>query len=430
MSTQHDPPKYVHVWSTAMTLLLGVGMGAVGVYCWMSKPDSGGVTATSIKLPTAKKPSPVPISPPTTGDDQVWHVKPGMDIQQALDAAAADQNRKVVRVHAGEYRPPLHAQALIFFNARHDGITLEADGDVTLTAQNPDVADPAVSSFPAVVNHVVYFGDGITRKTIFRGFRITGAKNYLTFNDTPRIETAPAVPPLSGRQWTYYADGGGIKIWGRSSPWIDQVVIEDCYTFPCAGAISIDNRGHLKEVPLITNSIFRNNRSQWTGAAIDLFGPGNSGEIRNCLFLGNIANRGYYTEVPAPKFHDQNGSGALTVFPKSIVIVDQCTFTGNYNGVDDESDGSIFSNCIFWKNDRHGGVIAGKRYELDIRDGRNVTNCWLGGNEVLDLRASISPNRNVLNAPDPEFDDAYRPHRAEYKDVGYRPVVPAGGHKQ
>src|SRR5262249_42780814 len=161
-------------------LLFGAVLGAAAVYFWMPKSDSGRTTATTIKSPTVKKPSPVPVSPPTADDAQIWHVKPGMDIQQALDAAAEDPRRKVVRVHAGEYRPTQHAQAMIFFNARHDGITLEADGEVTLTAQNPDVADATVSSFPAVVNHVVYFGDGITRQTIFRGFRIMGAKNYLS----------------------------------------------------------------------------------------------------------------------------------------------------------------------------------------------------------------------------------------------------------
>jgi hypothetical protein len=200
------------------------------------------------------------------------------------------------------------------------------------------------------------------------------------------------------------------------------VEIYDSYTFPCAGAISIDNRGHLEEVPLITNSIFRNNRSQWTGSAIDMFGAGNAGEIRNCLFVGNVANRGYYTETPPPKFHDQNGSGALTIFPGSTVIVDHCTFTGNYNGVDDESIGSIYTNCIFWKNDARGGVAPGKRYELDIRDASNVNNCWFGGSEVIDLRGTIPTAGNTFDAPDPDFDEAYRPRCAKYADVGYRPV--------
>src|SRR5688572_28411436 len=91
-----------------------------------------------------------------------YHVYPNGRIQEALEAAAKDPSKKTVYVHAGTYRPAARGQALIWFNARHDGITLEAVGDVTLTAANPDVADQQAPSYPAVVNHVVYFGDGIS----------------------------------------------------------------------------------------------------------------------------------------------------------------------------------------------------------------------------------------------------------------------------
>ena len=123
-----------------------------------------------------------------------------MEIQDALEAAATDPVHKFVRVHAGVYCPRQHAQAMIYFNARHDGITLEADGEVILTASNSEIADPKVMSFPAVVNHVVYFGDGVTRKTVIRGFKITGSKNFLTFSETPRIEAAAALPSLSRKK--------------------------------------------------------------------------------------------------------------------------------------------------------------------------------------------------------------------------------------
>jgi len=66
-----------------------------------------------------------------------YHVYPGGRIQDALEAAAKDAVNKVVYVHAGTYRPAAKAQALIWFNARHDGITLEAVGEVILTAANP-----------------------------------------------------------------------------------------------------------------------------------------------------------------------------------------------------------------------------------------------------------------------------------------------------
>ncbi len=71
------------------------------------------------------------------GTVEAHDVGPGDDIQAALNRAAADPVRKLVRVHAGTYRPRQHGQAFIWLNAQHDGITLEAAGEVFLTAANP-----------------------------------------------------------------------------------------------------------------------------------------------------------------------------------------------------------------------------------------------------------------------------------------------------
>src|ERR1041384_6894886 len=100
-----------------------------------------------------------------------YHVFPGDNIQEALEQAAASNETKVVKVHAGEYRPKNRGQALIWFNRIHDGIRLEAEGAVTLTAANPQLAAPSDPGFPAVVNHVVYFGHGISSNTLLKGFR-------------------------------------------------------------------------------------------------------------------------------------------------------------------------------------------------------------------------------------------------------------------
>ena len=70
-----------------------------------------------------------------------YHVHPKDWIQDALDAAARDPVNKTVYVHAGTYAPRAKGQALVWFNARHDGITLQAVGDVILTAGNPELAD-------------------------------------------------------------------------------------------------------------------------------------------------------------------------------------------------------------------------------------------------------------------------------------------------
>src|SRR5262245_20515284 len=80
-----------------------------------------------------------------------YHVYPKDRIQDAIEAAAKDRVNKTVYVHAGTYRPSSKGQALVWFNARHDGVKLQAVGDVTLTAANPDIADPQSPSFPAVV---------------------------------------------------------------------------------------------------------------------------------------------------------------------------------------------------------------------------------------------------------------------------------------
>ena len=73
------------------------------------------------------------------------HVHPGKSIQAALERAAEEGIGRVI-VHAGTYRPPSPRQAMIWFNARHNGITLEAKGEVILTAANPDLADPSAPS--------------------------------------------------------------------------------------------------------------------------------------------------------------------------------------------------------------------------------------------------------------------------------------------
>src|SRR5438874_8004405 len=106
-----------------------------------------------------------------------YHVFPGDNIQDALQQAAGSKTNRVVKVHPGEYRPNSKRQALIWFNKTHDGIRLEAEGPVTLTAANPQLASPSERGFPSVVNDVVYFGDGISSNTVLKGFRLTDANS-------------------------------------------------------------------------------------------------------------------------------------------------------------------------------------------------------------------------------------------------------------
>lgn len=347
-----------------------------------------------------------------------YHVHPGGRIQDALEAAAADPVNKTVYVHAGTYRPRATGQALIWFNARHDGITLEAVGDVILTAANPDVADKSAPSYPAVVNHVVYFGDGISRTTIFRGFKVTGANNFTTGSG----EKSPIESDEIRKTVFFYTDGGGIKIYARSYPTIEDVEIYDNYASPCAGGVSVEHLGQPQDSVLFRNCIFRNNRTQTTGSALDLL-HGSAATVENCLFVGNVANLGVDVVglLTGGEFHPEHGSGAITVFADSKLTMSRSTVTGNWSGVDDAGRGSSYVDSIFWKNTLTGGISPGKRYELDLEDGSGVRGSFIHG-DINDLRGTIRKELNTFDPPDPRFDARFVPQAPEYGKVGYRPV--------
>lgn len=346
-----------------------------------------------------------------------WHVYPNDSIQDALEAAAKDPAKKIVYVHAGTYRPRAKGQALIWFNARHDGITLQAVGEVTLTAANPSLSDPEAPSHPAVVNHVVYFGDGISPKTAMRGFRITGAKNFTTGTG----EKSPIEADEVRKTIFFYTDGGGIKIYARSYPTIEDCDVSGNYTSPCGGGVSVEHLGQIQQAATFRNCLFRDNRTQTTGSAVDLL-HGSHAVLENCLFVGNVANLGVDVVglLTGGEYHPENGSGAMTVFEGSKAAVSRCTFTGNWNGVDDNGAGSSYVDCIFWKNTLGGGISAAPRYEIDITDGSGVRGSFIHG-EVNDLRGTIDKSANTFDPPDPRFDARFVPQAAAYARAGYRP---------
>jgi hypothetical protein len=350
-----------------------------------------------------------------------YHVYPNGRIQDALDAAAADPVNKKVYVHAGTFRPPARGQALIWFNARHDGITLEAVGEVILTAANPGIADRTAPSYPAVVNHVVYFGDGVSRKTVFRGFKVTGANNFTTGSG----EKSPIESDDIRKTVFFYTDGGGIKVYARSYPTIEDVEIYENYTSPCGGGVSVEHLGQSPESVLFRNCIFRNNRTQTTGSALDLL-HGSAATIENCLFVGNVANMGVDVVglLAGGEFHPENGSGAITVFADGRAMVSRSTLTGNWSGVDDAGRGSTYVDTIFWKNTLGGGISPGKRYEIDIEDGAGVRGSFIHG-AVNDLRGTVKRDANTFDPPDPRFDAQFAPQAPEYGKVGYRPRLAA-----
>jgi len=348
-----------------------------------------------------------------------YHVYPGESIQDTLEKAAKDPLRKRIKVHAGTYRPSAKGEALIWFNARHDGITLETDGDVILTAANPEIADPKAPSYPAVVNHVVYFGDRISRKTVFRGFKITGANHFVSGSG----QTSPIESNTSLKKSPFfYTDGGGIKIFGESSPTIEDVEIAENYASPCGGGVSVEQVGFNRNPVLFKNVVFRDNRAQNTGSAVDLL-SGSSAIIDNSLFVGNISNIGNdelsRTAGQEPYNHPY-GSGALTVFAGSSAEVRNSTFTDNGAGVDDKGSSSSYYQTIFWNNAHSGGISHGPRYELDLLDGGRVRGCFIHGN-ANDIRGIIDRSQNRFDPPAPNFDLNYVPRSIEYSGIGYRP---------
>ena len=109
----------------------------------------------------------------------------------------------------------------------------------------------------------------------------------------------------------------------------------------------------------------------------------------------------------------------MTVFEGSRATVSRSTFTGNWNGVDDNGTGSTYVETIFWKNTLAGRHSPGSRYELDITDGAGVRGSFIHG-EVNDLRGTINRELNTLDPPDPRFDAQFAPQAPQYArwDIG------------
>ena len=366
----------------------------------------------------------LPMASALSVSEDGYHVFPGDHIQDALQQAAQNKTNKVVKVHAGEYRPHTKRQALIWFNKAHDGIRLEAVGRVILTAANPELAAPSDRGFPAVVNHVVYFGDGISSNTVLKGFHITGANNFVTKAMTRQMEPDLTVPKNS----FFFADGGAIKIFGRSSPAIQNVEVVDNFSNPCGAGISVQQQGFNQTPVSIESCVFLRNRAQSTGAAIDLL-AGSSARISNCLFVDNVSNMG---DDPVAKESGERpfvNNGAVTIFWNSRAIVERCTFTGNRNGVDDMGGGSSYAHCIFVDNKLEAGLKGLPRYELAVNAGaKKVSGCFINGT-IHDAAHVVSAEENRIAGlsggafPEPKFNKSFVPEAPEYQSAGYRPQM-------
>jgi len=267
-----------------------------------------------------------------------------------------------------------------------------------------------------VVNHVVYFGDGISSNTVLKGFRITGANGFMTKERTREMEPNSTIP----RNWFFFADGGAIKIFGRSYPTIQNVEVVENFTSPCGAGISVQHQGYNQNAVLIENCVFLRNRTQVTGAAIDLL-AGSAARIINCLFVGNASNTGEDVVAKLSGERPFVNSGVVTIFQNSRAELRDCTFTGNRNGVDDMGGQSRYLNCIFFDNNLDGGLKGSARYDLAVNGGaKEVIGCFFGGT-VHDVGHVVSAEKNVLNGTPPGFNKSFVPAAPEYQRVGYRP---------
>lgn len=338
-----------------------------------------------------------------------YHVHPGDNLQEIADLAAANPTNKNLFLHPGTYRPQSPRQALLALNRAHDGIHLSGIGRPTLTAANPELAIPGSPSTPAIVNHILYLGDGLSTNTVIEHLQLTGANHFVTQNGTDRIE--PDRTFRKGR--FYFGDGGAVKIYHRSYPTLRDLEITDNYASPCAGGISIQHEGATNQFVLIQNCIFRNNRAEVTGAALDLLW-GSQARVVNCLFTGNISNTG-----PGEGENPFDNNGVITVFPRSRLVLDHCTLTGNRNGIDDQGGLSEFSHCIFVRNQRPGGTTLKPRYELDLQKGARVIQCIIAGPCLDPTRATEQPG-NHTNPPDFVLGPNLLPPDGPFSNYGYQ----------
>ncbi len=342
-----------------------------------------------------------------------YYVDPSDNLQRVLDLAATNPAQKTIKFQAGTYRPTAPGLALMYLNRRHDGLQLIGLGRPVLTAANTNVANPRAPSFPAIVNHVIYLGDGLSSNTVVRHFQLTGANHFVTNSLPEAVE--PDHSLKKGR--FYFGDGGAIKIYHRSYPVLRDLEIIDNYASPCAGGISIQHEGATNRFVLIEDCVFRRNRAEVTGAALDLLW-GSHARVVNCLFEGNVSNTG-----PGEGENPFNNNGAITVFPRSRLVLDRCTLTGNRNGLDDQSGLGQYTRCIFAGNRAPGGLPGLPRFELDLPLGASVRDCVLAGT-VIDPQGSVPAGAIRPNPPGVSLDTRGAPVGSELAEQGYRPPAP------
>jgi Right handed beta helix region len=342
------------------------------------------------------------------------YVAPGEDLQESLDRAArATHDRRLV-IKSGVYSSNREQFCLLAITRRHDGVTVVGEGDVVLSARKTDSPDHAA------VSHIIYCGDGVGPQTKIQNVTLSGALGRVTESGAP-IEEYGSRAKVLQRGLFFQFDGGALKVFGDSAAVFRNVDFFDNETDLCGGAVSIEQQGVSTRPVVFQNCRFSGNRSPATGSAVDVL-QGSKVELQNCLFTNNIANYGMdrIKQTFRLEYNPEHGCGALTVFPGSVATVSHCTFSGNWNAIDDHGTGSRYEHCIFDRNNASNGSRPGAAYEMDIVDGSRVTGCVFNSNNP-DLRNTISGELNNLDVGDPLFDDQFVPGNPDCRSAGYRP---------
>ena len=282
------------------------------------------------------------------------HVRPGDGIQEALEEAARDPATRRCSSMPGLSAPgegsgpDLVQRAARWHHAR-------GRRRVVLTAANPQIADSGAPSPPAVVNHVVYFGDGISPKTVLRGFRITGANNFTTGSG----ERSPIESDDVRKTLFFYSDGGGIKIYARSYPTIEQVEVYGNYTSPCGGGVSVEHLDRCRRRPVPRLHLPQQPHPD------DRLGGGSPARqprhARELPVRRQHRQPGRRLRRPAQRWRIPSAErlGALTVFERSRATVSRARspVTGTASTT---AARQHLCQLIFWKNTLPGGISPGQ----------------------------------------------------------------------
>ena len=216
-------------------------------------------------------------------------------------------------------------------------------------------------------------------------------------------------------------DGGGIYNADGQTPRINNCYFIGNEAEDEGGGMANQNASHAK----IINCTFTNNYSGAAGAlryggGAGLANTSSSGEIANCLFVGNRVDGGNY----------DNGGGILNDDVSKPTITN-CTFVDNYaknGGGIYNKDGSdaIITNCIIWGNTINNG--DGTQVRNDNSD-PTFTNCdidggWNGSGVANSGSTPIDGGGNINS--DPEFVGSTLNALHPYSIWGTSPCADAG----